>query len=42
MDGVIALIVAVAGFLAFDLLATHGVDSRDAMRDDHQGRHATR
>ena len=36
MDGVIALIIAVAGFLAFDLIATHGVDSREAMPDDHQ------
>ena len=36
MDGVIALLVAVAGFLAFDLIATHGIDSRETLPDDHQ------
>ena len=36
MDGVIALIIAVAGVLAFDLIATVGADSREAMPDDHQ------
>ena len=36
MDGMIALFVAVAGFLAFDLFALQGADSREAMPDDHQ------
>ena len=36
MDGVIALIIAVAGVLAFDLLAMHGADTRELMPDDHQ------
>ena len=41
MDGVIALLIAVAGFLAFDLIATRGIDSRETMPDDHQRRQAS-
>lgn len=40
MDGEIALLLAVAGLLAFDLVATHGADSREAAGDDHQRRQA--
>ena len=36
VDGMIALFVAVAGFLAFDLFALQGADSREAMPDDHR------
>ena len=41
MDGVIALLIAVAGWLAFGLFATHGVDSRETAPDDHQRRQAS-
>jgi hypothetical protein len=40
VDGVIALLIAVAGFLAFDLIAIHGVDSRETLPDDQQRRQA--
>jgi hypothetical protein len=36
VDGLIALLLAIAGFLAFDLVATQGADSRDPMPDDHR------
>jgi hypothetical protein len=36
MDGLIALIVVLAGILAFDVASAAGVDSRDPMPDDHK------
>jgi hypothetical protein len=36
MDGLLALALAIAGFLAFDFVATYGVDSREQMPDDHR------
>ena len=37
MDGLIALILAVASILAFDVAAgSSGADSREGMADDHQ------
>jgi len=37
MDGLIALILTLAGMLAFDFAAgSSGVDSRELIGDDHQ------
>jgi hypothetical protein len=39
MDGLILIAIAIAALLTFDWLALRfGVDSRDAIGDDHSGR----
>lgn len=36
MEGLVVLVVALAGILAFDVAAAAGVDSRETLPDDHK------